>query len=109
MRKCARHDAPMAARHIIRAMAAAADVMCMQVQSDLDHARNGKLPFYRRPCIPKVADTGQYPRKGGRHGRKTANSWYPACNVISAAHPGHVSAAGVGEACPCRPIPATKT
>ena len=81
----------------------------MQVQSDLDHAGERQTPFLLAILHRKVADTGQYPRKGRQHSRKTANSWYPASTAIPAAHPGHVSAVGKIDAVSERPARVERT
>ena len=83
--------------------------MCMQQQSDLDHAGERQTPFLLAILHRKVADTGQYPRKGCQHSRKTANSWYPASTAIPAAHPGHVSAVGKIDAVSERPARVERT
>ena len=73
----------------------------MQVQSDLDHARNGKLPFYRRSCIARSRTPASIREKAVSTVERR-----PIRGIVQVPrfrrHPGHVSAVGKIDAAPDR-------
>jgi hypothetical protein len=80
----------------------------MQVQSDLDHARNGKLPFYRRSCIARSRTPASIREKAVSTVERR-----PIRGIVQVPrfrrHPGHVSAVGKIDAASKRPARVDRT